>query len=292
MTITIRATVGKGGVNHPDDVRKIQELLNAVPEDSGGPRPRLAVDGLCGRTMLDNILRFQSRPFFGAAYGWIEPGGRTLQKLNEFAVGRVSRPTWIERNLGTAPALREQKLPLLFSHMWELIQRKHVHNAASFPSPLTSELGYLAQPGRGFPPELLIGIFWEETNFRNVPGRVSKFWGFGQVDKGRIGELNVTFGKNFLEAALLTDNEMSVEFASTFLASWLKTRGNREAALKGYAGVGHEGIVAHWKRCEAMLLSFELGRILVLTDTLVEAIKRALAAARPSEVFPPVFAFA
>ena len=121
---------------------------------------------------------------------------------------------------------------------------------------------------------------------------MSKFWGFGQVDKGRIGELNATFGTNFSEAALLTDNEMSIEFASTFLASGLKTRGNREAALKGYAGVGHEGIIAPWKRCDAMRLSFELGRILVLTDPRVEASKSALATARPSEVFPPVFAFA
>ncbi len=64
MTIAITARVGKGGANHPDDVRKIQALLNAVPEDSGGPCPQLTVDGLCGRMMLDSILRFQSRPFF------------------------------------------------------------------------------------------------------------------------------------------------------------------------------------------------------------------------------------
>lgn len=44
MTIAITATVGKGGANHPNDVRKIQALLNAVPEDSGG-RYTLLTDG-------------------------------------------------------------------------------------------------------------------------------------------------------------------------------------------------------------------------------------------------------
>lgn len=48
MAREISAPVGKGGVNNEPDVRIVQELLNKVPEDAGGPRPPLAVDGNAG----------------------------------------------------------------------------------------------------------------------------------------------------------------------------------------------------------------------------------------------------
>jgi hypothetical protein len=40
MAKSIAASVGRmGGVNHPDDVKTVQQLLNKVPAQSGGPAP-------------------------------------------------------------------------------------------------------------------------------------------------------------------------------------------------------------------------------------------------------------
>jgi hypothetical protein len=48
MPRTISGSVGRMGKNLPADVTTVQELLNNVPADSGGPVPLLAVDGLAG----------------------------------------------------------------------------------------------------------------------------------------------------------------------------------------------------------------------------------------------------
>jgi peptidoglycan hydrolase-like protein with peptidoglycan-binding domain len=83
---TITASVGRlGGVNRPADVRTVQELLNKVPADSGGPRVKLPVDGVCGTSTGDAIRTFQVRQFGGGmADGRVDPGGPTLRKLNEY----------------------------------------------------------------------------------------------------------------------------------------------------------------------------------------------------------------
>ena len=56
MAKNIMASVGRmGGINRPADVRVVQELLNKVPEASGGPRVKLFVDGACGNGTCDAI---------------------------------------------------------------------------------------------------------------------------------------------------------------------------------------------------------------------------------------------
>lgn len=86
MVQRIGASVGRsGGVNRAADVRIVQGLLNNVPPASGGPSPKLQVDGLCGPRTLDAIQKFQTRHFgMGGADGRVDPTGRTLAKLNEF----------------------------------------------------------------------------------------------------------------------------------------------------------------------------------------------------------------
>lgn len=85
---TLTASVGRmGGVNRPDDVTKVQRLLNKVPVTEGGPKAPLAVDGLCGPKTINAIQTFQLRHFgWKGADGRVDPYGPTLAKLDEYNV--------------------------------------------------------------------------------------------------------------------------------------------------------------------------------------------------------------
>jgi hypothetical protein len=89
MAQNITASVGRaGGANFPNDVKVVQQLLNNVPENAGGPHVKLQVDGVCGPMTKDAIQKFQVRQFgWGGADGRVDPNGRTLAKLNEFDSG-------------------------------------------------------------------------------------------------------------------------------------------------------------------------------------------------------------
>ncbi len=81
MAIKISGSVGRGGTNRKGDVRKIQKLLNAI-----FPATSLEVDGLCGDKTIRRIGRFQRR-FMRNPDGRVDPGGRTLRRLNQAAPG-------------------------------------------------------------------------------------------------------------------------------------------------------------------------------------------------------------
>lgn len=85
---TLTASVGRmGGVNRPDDVTKVQRLLNRVPVTEGGPKVPLAVDGICGPKTINAIQTFQLRHFgWKGADGRVDPHGPTLAKLDEYNV--------------------------------------------------------------------------------------------------------------------------------------------------------------------------------------------------------------
>jgi peptidoglycan hydrolase-like protein with peptidoglycan-binding domain len=85
MPQTIAAPVGRfGGTNRPSDVKVVQELLNRVPSAAGGPTPLLTVDSLCGPRTVEAIQKFQVKQLgWTLADGRVDPGGPTLQKLNE-----------------------------------------------------------------------------------------------------------------------------------------------------------------------------------------------------------------
>src|SRR5262245_4013809 len=80
---TISAAVGVGGKNAAEDVRTVQELLNAVQAASGGPVPALEVDGLIGPKTIGAIRRFQKAQF-GWFDGRVDPGGPTIVRLQKF----------------------------------------------------------------------------------------------------------------------------------------------------------------------------------------------------------------
>ena len=83
--LNIQGSVGRGGRNHGEDVKSIQNALNRVPKTQGGPLPPLVVDGLNGPKTERAIYVFQMQ-HFGAmrADARVDPGGRTLAKLREF----------------------------------------------------------------------------------------------------------------------------------------------------------------------------------------------------------------
>src|SRR6266852_138957 len=86
MAISISASVGSKGANRYDDVVTVQRVLNCVPPLEGGPSPAIAVDGLVGPRTIGAISRFQQHQF-GWADDRVDPGQRTITKLNDFYTG-------------------------------------------------------------------------------------------------------------------------------------------------------------------------------------------------------------
>jgi peptidoglycan hydrolase-like protein with peptidoglycan-binding domain len=78
----LSGSVGDKGDNRPDDVRIVQDLLNAVPVRDGGQQTLLSVDGIAGPRTKHAIQTFQLKQF-----GWkladsrVDPGGQTWGRL-------------------------------------------------------------------------------------------------------------------------------------------------------------------------------------------------------------------
>jgi hypothetical protein len=83
-SVVISASVGVNGKNLSNDVVKIQEALNKVPQNQGGTLPLLVVDGVCGSKTKNAIKNFQLHHFgFPGADGRIDPDKQTIAKLNQ-----------------------------------------------------------------------------------------------------------------------------------------------------------------------------------------------------------------
>jgi hypothetical protein len=86
-SVQISASVGANAANRRADVRTIQDALNQVPEQDGGPNPPLKTDGLCYGKTQAAIKRFQS---IACGFKWpdglVEPGRKTHLKLQEYYV--------------------------------------------------------------------------------------------------------------------------------------------------------------------------------------------------------------
>jgi hypothetical protein len=84
MARAISGSVGQDGKNRKPDVVTVQELLNKVPVPAGGPQVPLKVDGLAWSKTIAAVKRFQSVKL-GHKWpdGRVDPGGKTLSKLNE-----------------------------------------------------------------------------------------------------------------------------------------------------------------------------------------------------------------
>lgn len=77
--MTLSASVGHGGRNLVDDVRRVQSLLN-----DHGATPPLVVDGACGAATVRAIRWFQEHVVHMASVdGRVDPGGRTWAALSQ-----------------------------------------------------------------------------------------------------------------------------------------------------------------------------------------------------------------
>lgn len=82
---TISASVGQNATNKLPDAVTVQQLLNKVPVDQGGPEKPLKVDGLAWGKTIAAIKRFQ-HVHMGHKWpdGRVDPGGKTLASLNAY----------------------------------------------------------------------------------------------------------------------------------------------------------------------------------------------------------------
>jgi peptidoglycan hydrolase-like protein with peptidoglycan-binding domain len=80
---SIKGSVGVGGANAKADVLTVQQLLNGVTPEDGGPQPLLAEDGIAGPKTNAAIKKFQTRQALKVVDGRVDPNGPTLRKLND-----------------------------------------------------------------------------------------------------------------------------------------------------------------------------------------------------------------
>jgi hypothetical protein len=88
--VNITNSVGAGGANLRADVVEVQQGLNGVAATQGGASPSLDVDGLCGPLTVRAIRRFQIVQFPDRTPdGRVDPGQRTIQRLNDILLGAL-----------------------------------------------------------------------------------------------------------------------------------------------------------------------------------------------------------
>lgn len=98
----IQASVGRGGVNRPEDVALVQRLLLARGFGAVGD-----ADGVCGAKTLAAIVAYQ-RGFLREPDGRIDPGGRSWRHLSAGYTGVV---TQAEGTSTASPTLRPPAEP-------------------------------------------------------------------------------------------------------------------------------------------------------------------------------------
>jgi hypothetical protein len=161
---------------------------------------------------------------------------------------------------------------ITFQRMWTLI---HNNNKTFF-----GQANYNTH--EKFPPELLVGIFWEENQFQNIKqicntGPLPGF-GFGQVQPDGIRLVNLKWGTTFnLDGSDVLQNEwQSVQLPGLLLAKLWEDQVNavrmgkqlnnpdlmRKAALFNYAGgtanPQNALIPPKWLACMRALLALNL----------------------------------
>ena len=105
MAVNISASVGQGGANNKADVLTIQNALNQIPPNQGGPDPKLKEDGLIGPKTIGAITKFQKANAGLPVDGRIDANGPTLARLN---VLLGSKPT--PKPTPAAPKFSDQNL--------------------------------------------------------------------------------------------------------------------------------------------------------------------------------------
>jgi uncharacterized protein (TIGR02594 family) len=104
MCLGIQRSVGVGGVNLPADVRAVQELLiDKAPPGA----PALSIDGKLTPALMQAIRDFQRRVMgLSNPDGRVDPGGRTLLRLNALPEPRWVRTARGETGVAEIPGAR------------------------------------------------------------------------------------------------------------------------------------------------------------------------------------------
>ncbi|MEP6850305.1 MAG: hypothetical protein ABI999_15705 [Acidobacteriota bacterium] len=87
--IRLTASVGPGGRNLPDDVKRVQNALNFVLPTMGGPLPKLEENGVYGESTATAITRFQLKEFRFAEF-MVLPDSETINRLAKYRGGLSS----------------------------------------------------------------------------------------------------------------------------------------------------------------------------------------------------------
>jgi hypothetical protein len=124
MPKTITASVGIHGKNFNTDTETVQNLLNNVPVNAGGPNPRIDPDGKCGPKTCNAIQMFQLKNFgWSGADGRVDPDGVTLLALNIYSPDPVPQPkpvpTPTPEPLSTDFIFWLRHKPKFFSHPYD-----------------------------------------------------------------------------------------------------------------------------------------------------------------------------
>src|SRR5215471_8792454 len=82
FVVSISAAVGQGGLNKNPDVLAIQQSLNQIPPNQGGPAPRLKEDAWIGPKTIGAISTFQRNNTGLPVDGRVDVNGPTLARLN------------------------------------------------------------------------------------------------------------------------------------------------------------------------------------------------------------------
>jgi len=121
--------VGEGGQNHPADVLEVQERLNAIATDAGGPIQPLAEDGICGGYTKAAILKFQRRWPELVKDGRIDPDKNTWKKLVslsvEFEIASTGTPLPKVAASGAKPS--QKKIAARYSRRSDVPDRNDAH---------------------------------------------------------------------------------------------------------------------------------------------------------------------
>ena len=148
MARKLNASVGRmGGVNYRDDVITVQQLLNQVPINEGGPKPPLVVDGICGSKTVKAIQLFQVKQIgWSGADGRVDPNGPTHTRLNTYDKSGGGMPNY--------PGMRHIQFYIRrigFNTSFKPVARELIFEIRSMPYGKDRSYYWLQLPGQIMP---------------------------------------------------------------------------------------------------------------------------------------------
>lgn len=179
----LKSTVGRGGENRPEDLRKLGQLLY----DNHAPQAMLA-DLMNRRKNGDLIERYQSEVLgFSGPDGRIDPGGKTISAIRELK-GREIVAGWYSKASAMAKGKEAEATPEIKKDVPQglAISQSIGNGGVNKPEDLKALGAFLAQAQA--PPILIAGLTDPRYNGRIIEKYQKEVLGFrnpdGLVDPG------------------------------------------------------------------------------------------------------------